>query len=77
MGEEQKWVELGPLWNNDDAKSKAHSWVEHNPGWVFTGEWKTTVPGKMSVIMVKRVIEKKMVEMGPLWDNNDAHQKAA
>jgi hypothetical protein len=46
---------MGPLWNNDDAVAKAKQWIEHNPGWIFTGEWKTTIPGQMSVILVKRL----------------------
>ena len=75
MGEEQKWIEMGPLWNNDDAIAKAKQWVEHNPGWVFTGEWKTTVPGSMSVILVKRAAEKHWIQMGPLWNNDEAQKK--
>jgi len=49
---EKREVEVGPIWNNDDAKMKAQHWLSQNPGWNFTGNWRTTDPGKMSVIEV-------------------------
>jgi hypothetical protein len=41
---EKKWIQMGPLWNNDDARQKAHDWEANNPGWRWTGEWRTTIP---------------------------------
>jgi hypothetical protein len=52
--EETREVEVGPIFNNDHAKQKADEWLAHNPGWRFTGEWNTTIPGQMSVIKVAR-----------------------
>ena len=43
---------MGPLWNNGHAKKKAHEWEAQNPEWKWTGHWKTTIEGKMSVIEV-------------------------
>ncbi len=52
---ERQDIEVGPIWNNDDAHVKANAWLAQNPGWKFTGEWRTTVPGQMSVINVERL----------------------
>ena len=51
-----KMVEMGPLWNDQDAATKAHAWEEQNPGWKWTNNWQTTVPNVMSVIEVKQVM---------------------
>ena len=48
-------VEVGPIWNNDDANTKAHNWVQNNPGWRYTGEWRTTKEGVMSTITVEQM----------------------
>ena len=48
----KQWIEVGPIWDNNDAHAKAGNWVASNPGWRFTGEWKTTIPNQMSVIEV-------------------------
>ena len=49
---EKKWIAMGPLWNNDDARAKAHDWEATNPGWRWTGEWRTTIPNEASEIEV-------------------------
>ena len=51
---EKKMVEVGPIFNNDHAKQKADEWIAHNPGWTWSGQWNTTVPGVMSVIEVTK-----------------------
>jgi len=45
---EEMWVDMGPLWNNDDANAKATEWISANPGWLFDGNWRTTMPGQSS-----------------------------
>lgn len=48
-------VEAGPIWNNDHAKQRCPEvladFLEANPGTQakWTGHWKTTVEGQMSV----------------------------
>ena len=44
--------EVGPIWNDEDAPGKADAWLRKNPGWAWTGNWHTTIPGEMSVIQV-------------------------
>ena len=66
---ERKDVEVGPIWNNDDASNKARSWVQNNPGWRYTGEWRTTIPGQMSTVTVERVPQATM--------NDVMHQQPA
>ena len=56
----RKDVEMGPLWNNDDATEKANIWVSQNPGWRYTGEWRTTIPNVMSTITVEMVQQPMM-----------------
>lgn len=41
-------VPAGPLWNNDDAKQKCDA-ICASYGGKWTGQWKTIVPGRMSV----------------------------
>lgn len=53
MAAEAYDVEIGPIWNNDDAKVKAEAYVRANPWLVWTGHWTTTVLGRMSVISVR------------------------
>jgi len=43
-----KDVDAGPIWNNDDAKTKCPGVCGKTKG-VWNGNWKTTVPGQMSV----------------------------
>jgi hypothetical protein len=49
---EKKWIKMGPLWDNNDARNKAHGWEAQNPGWRWTGEWRTTIPNEQSEIEV-------------------------
>jgi len=41
-------IQAGPIWNNDDAKVKCPVVAAAARG-VWNGQWRTTVPGKMSV----------------------------
>ena len=52
---QRKDVEMGPIWDNNDANVKAAGWVAQNPGWRYTGEWRTTIPNVMSTITVEMV----------------------
>ena len=45
-------VPAGPIWNNDDAKVKCPA-VTAAAGGTWTGHWRTTIPGKMSVCHIK------------------------
>ena len=54
MPQEKREVEVGPIWNNDDGQAKGKEYERNNPGWKFTGQWRTTIPGEMSVIEVVR-----------------------
>jgi|GEM_PF-5704473 Mannan-binding protein. len=48
-------IEAGPIWSNEHADTRcpevAEEWTASNPGREarWTGDWKTTVPGEMSV----------------------------
>ena len=52
MSEEKRTVEVGCIWNDDHAKQVAQDWLSKNPGYVWKGEYRTTVPGVMSVLDV-------------------------
>lgn len=74
----KKSVEVGPIWNNDHAQQLAHDWCAKNPGWKFTGDWRTTIPNEMSVIdVVFQTVEKKSIEVGPIFNNDHAQQLAS
>ena len=47
-------VEVGPIWNQQHAKQKAAEYIRNFPEFQWTGQWKTTRPGRMSVIQVQR-----------------------
>jgi hypothetical protein len=47
-------VNAGPIWNQADAEKKCPR-VAVSYGGVWNGQWRTTVPGKMSVCEVKYV----------------------
>ena len=47
------WIEAGPIWNQIDADRKCPQ-VAKSAGGKWTGQWKTTRPGQMSVCEVKR-----------------------
>ncbi len=51
--------------------------MTQNPGWIWTGGWNTTIPGKMSVLNVARIkpsqdLIKVEIEVGPIWNNDQA-----
>jgi hypothetical protein len=76
---EQINVEAGPIWSQSDAESKCPNVAKANGG-VWTGQWKTTVPGRMSVCEVRfssshRKYIVKNVEAGPIWSQSDAERK--
>jgi hypothetical protein len=54
-------VEVGPIWSHDDYLiRKDREWANAIPGWELTGQWRTTVPGKMSVVGYKKKIEESI-----------------
>jgi hypothetical protein len=48
-----RWVDAGPIWNQFDADRKCPK-VARDVGGKWTGQWKTTRPGQMSVCEIKR-----------------------
>ena len=78
-----KWVEVGPIWNQQDAENKCPK-AARRQGMTWSGQWKTTVPGQMSKCQLSYGQggggRGKMVEVGPIWNQADAEvkcQKAA
>lgn len=77
-------VEMGPIWNHADAKTKAKEYIDNRPWLKWTGHWSTTVPGVMSTINVRNLTslegfargEHRNVHMGPIWNQQDAVEKA-
>lgn len=72
-------VEAGPIWNQMDADRKCPE-VARKAGGTWTGQWRTTVPGRMSVCEVKGSksgggSKSKTVEVGPIWNQMDAQRK--
>lgn len=71
-------VEAGAIWNQADAQNKCPQVAAANGG-VWTGQWRTTVPGRMSVCEIRlskpngRRVEN--VEAGPIWNDSDAQSK--
>lgn len=71
-------VEAGPIWSQSDAERKCPGVAKANGG-VWTGNWRTTVPGRMSVCELRlpsrdgNVVEN--VEVGPIWNQMDAQSK--
>lgn len=63
-------VEAGPLWNNNEAQQVCPDVCRDADG-KFTGQWRTTIPGQMSVC---DCAELRLEEAGPLWNNNEAQQ---
>jgi len=47
-------VEVGPIRNHSHAEEIATQYVLNHPGTEWTGQWKTTIPGTMSVIGIRR-----------------------
>jgi hypothetical protein len=61
-------VNAGPILSNEQAKSKCPV-AAAAVGGTWNGQWRTIVPGKMSVCGVD------WVNAGPIWSNNDAKSK--
>ncbi len=71
-------VEAGPIWSQADAERKCPEVAKANGG-AWTGQWRTTVPGRMSVCGLKVQGRRKYdiidVEAGPIWSQADAERK--
>ncbi len=74
-------VEAGPIWSQSDAAKKCPQVAKDNRG-TWSGGWRTTVPGRMSVCDIRlspskeiRVVEP--IEAGPIWSQSDAEKKCA
>jgi hypothetical protein len=75
-------AEAGPIWNQADAERKCPEVAKSNGG-VWNGQWRTTVPGRVSVCELrllptsrgKYVVE--AIEAGPIWSQWDAEKKCA
>jgi hypothetical protein len=72
-------VEAGPIWNQADAEKKCPQVASANGG-VWNGQWRTTVPGRMSVCELRLRPSKERsfvepVEAGPIWSQSDAEKK--
>ena len=72
-------VEAGPIWSQSDAEKRCPEVAKANGG-VWNGQWRTTVPGKMSVCELRvapsrgrSVVE--AIEAGPIWSHSDAEKK--
>lgn len=66
-------VEAGPIWSQDEAPAKCARVVASA---TWTGHWKTTVPGKMSVCnCTVGVTSNKVtrdINAGPIWNQDHA-----
>ena len=75
-------VEAGPIWNQVDAERKCLELARRSGG-TWTGQWRTTVPGQMSVCDIRSEAgmnielgkKKKTIEVGPIWNQMDAERK--
>ncbi len=65
-------VDAGPIWDQADANKKCPTTCSNNNG-TWNGQWKTTVPGKMSVCGCQMCC--KDVDAGPIWNQADAEKK--
>jgi len=72
-------VEAGAIWNQADAQRKCPEVAKANGG-TWNGQWRTTVPGRMSVCELslppsrgRYVVE--AIEAGPIWSQSDAEKK--
>lgn len=76
-------IPAGPIWNQEDANEKAPKVAAAHQG-KWTGEWRTVVPSKMSVVEVELSADnigknefKTTVLAGPLWSNDEAQKVGA
>lgn len=52
-GHKVKSVDVGPIWNQMDAERKC-SKAARDMGGTWTGQWRTTIPGRMSECDIRR-----------------------
>jgi hypothetical protein len=72
-------VEAGPIWNQSDAERKCPEVAKAN-GLTWNGQWRTTVPGRMSVCELRLAPSNgkyiiKSIEAGPIGSQWDAQRK--
>jgi hypothetical protein len=72
-------VEAGPIWSQSDAQRKCPQVATENRG-TWNGQWRTTVPGRMSVCELRLSPSKEIkvvepIEAGPIWSQSDAEKK--
>jgi hypothetical protein len=68
-------VEVGPVWNQADADVKCPRAATESGG-RWTGQWRTTQTGVMSVCEISYESERvRDVEAGPIWSEDDARVK--
>jgi hypothetical protein len=74
-------VPAGPIWNNDDAKTKGPI-VAAAHGGKWNGQWNSVVEGVMSTVDIEFPVSPAgggsftlSVPAGPIWDNADAQIK--
>lgn len=71
-------VEAGPIWSNSDAQKKCPEIAAKNNG-TWDGQWRTTVPGRMSVCEIRLSSRGrytvKSIDAGPIWNQSDAEKK--
>jgi len=73
-------IPAGPLWSDKEAQEIGPKIAAAHQG-KFTGQWRTVVEGKMSVVEVELPVEyegtnsfKTNVLAGPLWSNDEAQK---
>ena len=71
-----RMVEVGPIWNQQDAEMKCAK-AARREGGTWTGQWKTTRPGQMSVCEIRTASARggRAIEVGPIWNQQDAEMK--
>lgn len=72
-------LEAGPIWSQADAQTKCAAVAKANDG-TWNGQWRTTVPGKMSICEVRLGRSSgryavESIEAGPIWNQTDAEKK--
>lgn len=75
-------IPAGPIFNNDDAKTKAPIACAAHLG-TWNGQWKTVIEGQMSVVGCTYQVPETGsssftidVPAGPIFNNDDAKTKA-